>query len=238
MKKLIILIVSSILSLTVFSQNRYIQKQDGEIVKEKTFYQEKDELVQKFKKKMRPGVYFDIFYEFDKPIKKNDSIIVKVLKVTFSTFPPEINRKNVFNEKAIKGRPLPETSFQTIEGKVLTMKDLIGKPLIINFWHTGCRPCIKEIPVLNEIKKKYGNKVNFISVTFETKEKVEQFIGRYEFNFTHIINAADFMNSIQFKEFPKTFYLDKEGIVQKIEGAITIDLKKDMVEYIDSMLKH
>ena len=236
MKKILILFICLIFSLSAFSQSRYIQKKDGEIVEEKTFYKEKNELVVKFKKKLPPEKYFDIIYEFEEPIKTNDSIIIKVSKVTFSSYPPKMNIKNVFNEEAIKGKPLPTTSFQTIDGEVITLNDLIGKPTIINFWHTACGPCIKEMPILNEIKKEYGNKVNFIAITFETKEKTEKFLDKRDFDFMHFINAADFMNSIQIKEFPKTFYLDKDGIVKKIEGAVSAEQKNDVINYIETLL--
>ena len=236
MKNLFTFFIYLIFSLNAFSQSRYIQKKDGEIVEEKTFYKEKNELVAKFKKKLSPEKYFDIIYEFEEPIKTNDSIIIKVSKVTFSSYPPKMNIKNVFNEKSIKGKPLPATSFQKIDGEVITLGDLIGKPTIINFWHTACGPCIKEMPIWNEIKKEYGNKVNFIAVTFESKEKIEKFLDKREFDFTHIINAADFMNSIQIKEFPKTFYLDKDGIVEKIEGAVSAEQKNDIIDYIETLL--
>ncbi|MUU79915.1 TlpA family protein disulfide reductase [Winogradskyella endarachnes] len=236
MKRIFNLFICIIFSLNTFSQSRYIQKKEGVIVEEKTFYKEKNELVAKFKKKLPPEKYFDIIYEFEEPIKTNDSIIIKVSKVTFSSYPPKMNINNVFNEEAIKGKSLPATSFQTVNGEVITLDDLIGKPTIINFWHTACGPCIKEMPILNEIKKEYGDEVNFIAVTFETKEKVEKFLNKREFDFTHIINAADFMNSIQIKEFPKTFYLDKDGIVKKIEGAVSAEQKSDIVDYIEKLL--
>ncbi|PJX24608.1 hypothetical protein CAP47_03755 [Psychroflexus sp. S27] len=236
MKNQFILFICIFFSLNALSQSRFIQKKDGEILEEKEFYNEKNELVAKFKKKLAPEKYFDIIYEFEKPIKSNDSIIIKVSNVTFSSYPPQININNVFKEEAIKGKPFSIKSLQTIDGKVITLDDLIGKPTIVNFWHPACRPCIKEMPILNQIKKEYGNKVNFIAVTFETKEKVERFLTKREFDFTHTINAADFMNSIQFKVFPKTFYLNKDGVVQKIEGAVSIDQKKDIVKYINSLL--
>ncbi|AXO79971.1 TlpA family protein disulfide reductase [Olleya aquimaris] len=236
MKNQFILFICIIFSINAISQSKYIQKKDGTIVEEKTFFKEKNEIVAKFKKKLAPEKYFDIIYEFEKPIKRNDSTIIKVSKVTFSSYPPKMNIKNVFNEKAIKDKPLSVKSLQTVDGQVITLDDLIGKPTIVNFWHTACGPCIKEMPILNEIKKQYGNKVNFIAVTFETKEKIEKFLDKREFNFTHIINAADFMNSIQIKEFPKTFYLNKDGIVKKIEGAVSAEQKKDFIDYIEKLL--
>ena len=236
MKHQFVLFFSLILSLNAFAQVRYIEKEDGEIVEEKSFYKEKKELVAKMKKSLPPEKYFDIIYEFEEPIKSEDSIIIKVSDAVYSFYPPQMNRKNVFNETAIIGKPLSIKSLETIDGNIITLSDLRGKPTVVNFWHTACGPCIKEMPVLNQIKKEYEDKVNFIAITFEKKERVDKFLNRRKFDFIHIINAADFMNSIQFKIFPKTFYLDKKGVVQKIEGATSPEEKRDTMEYIDSLL--
>lgn len=236
MKYQFTLFFSLIFTLNAFSQTRYIEKKDGEIVEEKSFYKHKKELIAKTKKSLPPEKYFDIIYEFEEPIKSGDSIIIKVSDVVYSFYPPQINRKNVFNEHALIGKPLSIKSLETIDGNVITLSDLEGKPTVVNFWHTACGPCIKEMPILNEIKNEYGDEVNFIAVTFETKEKVDKFLSKREFDFVQVINAADFMNSIQFKIFPKTFYLNKEGVVQKIEGATSPQDKKDTMEYIDSLL--
>lgn len=234
--KYYLVFICLILSTSSFAQKKYIQKQDGQIVDESTFYKEKNELVQKFKEKTSPDKYFDIIYEFEEPIISQDSIIYKVRSFALSSLPPQINRKNIFNEKNLIGKPLSIKSLETINGEILTIKDLTGKPSIVNFWHTGCGPCIREMPILNELSKEYEGKVNFIAITFETKEKVDKFLTKRDFDFLQTINAADFMNSIQFREFPKTFYLDKNGIVTKIEGAISDDQKEEFRNYLNSLL--
>ena len=42
----------------------------------------------------------------------------------------------------------PDVTFTTIEGKNITMADLRGKVVLINFWATDCPGCVKEMPAL------------------------------------------------------------------------------------------
>jgi len=58
-----------------------------------------------------------------------------------------------------------------------------------NFWFIACKPCIAEIPELNEIHDKYKNNkdVVFASITFDKKDKVEKFLKN-----TPIKYAVDF----------------------------------------------
>jgi len=49
----------------------------------------------------------------------------------------------------------PDVTFTTITGKKIALKDLRGKPVIITFWATDCRGCIKEIPHLIDLYTQY-----------------------------------------------------------------------------------
>lgn len=48
----------------------------------------------------------------------------------------------------------PEVQFSTIEGEKLTLADLRGRPVLVNFWATTCPGCIKEMPHLAELYEK------------------------------------------------------------------------------------
>ena len=49
------------------------------------------------------------------------------------------------------GKPFPDFKVKDTTGRVWTKADIIGKPFVLNYWHTGCRPCIKEMPELTHI---------------------------------------------------------------------------------------
>ena len=55
-----------------------------------------------------------------------------------------------------------------------------NKILLLNFWATWCAPCIKEIPELIELKKKFKKSVEvyFISVDFNVKKTVPKFLKK------------------------------------------------------------
>ena len=54
--------------------------------------------------------------------------------------------------------PISEVTFTTITGKKIPLKDLKGKPVIVTFWATDCPECLKEIPILIDLYKKYHTK--------------------------------------------------------------------------------
>ena len=50
-----------------------------------------------------------------------------------------------------RGEAMPELTFSDTEGKTLRTADLKGKPVLVNLWATWCAPCVKEMPLLDEL---------------------------------------------------------------------------------------
>lgn len=118
-----------------------------------------------------------------------------------------------------------------LDNRKISINSLKGKPTLINFWFTTCKPCIEEMPVLNAIKTQLIDSVNFLAITFETTEKTKAFLNKHKFNFTQIANAKEFTDSMKMQAFPVNIFLDKNGIVRKIEKGIPyiIDDKKQLI---------
>ena len=65
---------------------------------------------------------------------------------------------------AVTGRPLPKVNVQTLAGDDFATADLVGKPLVVNFWYSTCAPCKKELPAFAAVQAKLGDEVRFVGV--------------------------------------------------------------------------
>jgi len=52
-------------------------------------------------------------------------------------------------------KPMPDFEYYNLENKKEFLSDLKGKNVVINWWSTGCGPCIAEIPIVNNMVEKY-----------------------------------------------------------------------------------
>ncbi|WP_300669900.1 TlpA disulfide reductase family protein [Soonwooa sp.] len=109
-----------------------------------------------------------------------------------------------------------------LDGKNINFKSL-DKPILLNIWFTTCEPCLEEIPILNNLKTKYGDKYKFLALTFDSKEKIEKFLLTHQFNFDKLACNYKDLENYGIRKYPLTFILDKKAVVQRIFGSINKD---------------
>lgn len=110
----------------------------------------------------------------------------------------------------------PSITFTTIEGKKISMADLKGKVVLVNFWATDCPGCIKEMPNLINTYKDYktkGFEVISVAMPYDppaqvlnyTRQKALPFPVMHD-GFSEITKAFGGVNLT-----PTAFIFDKQG---------------------------
>lgn len=217
MKKLIltttILILLNSCQKETQKQTFYKTSDTGKILTLKEYDNFKNELLIKFTKIKQDSESVALNETLTDSVISNDSII-KTYKFDIKI---ETEKEKIYN---YLNKELPSQILFTIDNKEVWLKDFAGKPTLLNFWFITCKPCIDEMPVLNKIMKKYSDKVNFISITFENKENVKLFLNTHQFDYLTIVGAESFIEQLGIQAFPKNIFIDKNGIVRKIKDGI------------------
>jgi thiol-disulfide isomerase/thioredoxin len=111
----------------------------------------------------------------------------------------------------------PLFSIQTIDGKTLSLSDLKGKGVIVNFWATRCPPCRAEIPDMIELQNEYASQFTFIGIALNDQEdKVRAFISEKGMNYPVAMDnglSTLYGKLIQggLQSIPTSFVIDKHG---------------------------
>ncbi len=126
---------------------------------------------------------------------------------------------------AAVGQPAPDFTLADLDGNQVSLSDLRGKTVFINFWATWCGPCRVEMPEIEAIHQQYKDKdVVVLGVDIlETEGEVRQFVEEGGYSWTFVIDTTgEVTASYQVLAIPTSFFIDKEGIIQAVSiGAMS-----------------
>lgn len=103
-----------------------------------------------------------------------------------------------------------------LDNKVHTLADYKGKPLIVNFWASWCRPCRAELPAFNRAWAKVKDQgIQMIAINIgEDPNTVFNFIREYPIDFKVLLDQqSDELNNWQMQGLPTTYILNAKGQV-------------------------
>ena len=96
-----------------------------------------------------------------------------------------------------KGEALPTFSLEDRTGVVRTPADFAGKYVVYDFWATWCPDCRADLPAMKELYEKYGNKVAFVGISFDTEpEKLDAYVAE---NGIGWVQVSDFVSKKESK---------------------------------------
>lgn len=188
----------------------YQHKTTGKIMTEK-MYQEM--LVLNQEKLEEPNLedYYLKEISFE-TVVRNDSVI-KFFDLQFVRDLNKVFARESQKPNAIVGKTFDYQNLIDVNDNQFDVKSLMGKPTLINAWFIECRPCVEEMPALNELMERYKDKVNFVSLTFDDAKKVKKFLKKKPFNFKHLVDGRSVLKDLNVVGYPDNIFLDKNNMI-------------------------
>ena len=149
--------------------------------------------------------------------------IAIILLLALYFFTPIGFHAKVYLNRLISHNPVPveERAQQFLEdydfelvnskGNAVNLSEYKGEVLFINFWATWCPPCVAEMPDLQMLYDAYGEKVTFLFIARDKKEKVSNFIIKKNYNLPVYFESGFTPKTLYSAALPSTFIIDKKG---------------------------
>ena len=112
--------------------------------------------------------------------------------------------------------PLPD-----VQGHLVRLSDLRGRPVLLNLWATWCSPCREEMPSMNALYQDYharGLVIIAIALDEEGKPIVVPFIQAYGLTFPVLLDPQNMLGTrLQVPGIPTSYLLDKRGRIVDVK---------------------
>lgn len=123
----------------------------------------------------------------------------------------------------MEGMDFPGFSAETLSGKSLSNEHLTGKYTVFKTWFIACKPCIREIPELNELVDAYRNRddIQFVSLAIDDAEALREFMTRARFDYEVVASQQGFIkNDLHLATYPTHLVVGPRGKVLKVVGKV------------------
>ena len=146
-----------------------------------------------------------------------------------------INSK--FGEISLDQQPAREFVAEDLNGETVSLDDLKGKVVMLDFWSSWCPPCRREAPALAQVYREYeGKNVEFIGVAiWDDRRDVEQYIEEFDLPYPNLLDdKGRIAINYGVSGIPEKYFIDTAGNLDtKFVGPTRLD---DLRSVLDKLL--
>lgn len=125
---------------------------------------------------------------------------------------------------ALVGEVAPDFTLMNMDGEPVTLSELKGQVVVINFWATWCPPCREEKPTMEKLYQRFkdeGLMVLAVNVEENGHQVVSQYLMNYHYSFPIVLDPkAAVQSQYGVFRYPESFVVDRDGVVvERIIGG-------------------
>lgn len=135
---------------------------------------------------------------------------------------------------------IPDFSLKKLNGEKFNIGDHLGsKIIVIDFWATWCKPCLKLLKKLNMLRGQFQDKILFIAISTDDSSafsRIENLIKSRKYKFTLLLDPDSSVSSLfnPSSRIPFTMIIDKHGKIRYTHTGyipgFERDLKKKLIQ--------
>lgn len=146
-------------------------------------------------------------------------------------------------QEGILGKKVPDFALEAVSGRTVSMKELRGKIVVVDFWAVWCGPCQNSMPFFQRIQDEYGKYgLEVIGVHVDDRmppaATVKEYLEERGIHYENLVSTVAVDDEFMIYAMPTTYIVDRDGVVAKrhvgYNPATTPDLlEKDVRELLE-----
>ncbi len=145
------------------------------------------------------------------------------------------------NRALLIGRPAPPIRTTTLDGTPFDLGAQRGKVVVMDFWATWCGPCVKALPHVQKLYKRYHERgVVFVGINGDgpgTAKRVRRFLNNKGITFPQVLDADGAISRrYHVRAIPCTVLIDRDGNVADVHTGFVPGQQERIATQIDRLL--
>ncbi len=136
------------------------------------------------------------------------------------------------------GARAPEFALRDLQGKTVRLTDQKGQVVLIDFWATWCRPCKKELPLIQRAYDRYKEK-GLVVLTINTdlqREVVPYYMSENGYTFPVLFADGKIQLAYNVRGIPALFIIDENGSVRFYRRGFNPGLQEEISRMMSRLL--
>jgi peroxiredoxin len=165
----------------------------------------------------------------------------KFLEVGPNQFGSDDARKMIENPRRAREPFAPDFSITTSDGEYISLEDLHGKVVLLDFWGTWCPPCVASVPALRDLSKKYSKESSFVMIGISSdgdEDKWRAFTAKERMVWPQYLDRdRRVQRAFGVRGFPTYIVIDPEGVIRYRSLGMSFEKEADLSDAINKQVK-
>jgi thiol-disulfide isomerase/thioredoxin len=151
----------------------------------------------------------------------------------------ELLSKNVQPDLLNEGTVAPNWELNSLNNEKISLKNLEGQLVLIDFFYKACNPCLRAIPVLEALSQKYKNKglrVIGIDPYDKKDDEILSLLSKIGVTYTVCLGGKNVEKDYHVKSYPTIFLIDKKGKIIFVQEGCESDIEAKLERTIKKNL--
>ncbi|HEV2718554.1 MAG TPA: TlpA disulfide reductase family protein [Thermoanaerobaculia bacterium] len=148
-------------------------------------------------------------------------------------------RERVLAARLSPPRSVLPFALATLDGAKVSLDELRGKIVVVNFWGLWCSWCLREMPELAEVWRRYRSNPRVAFLTIDTNDdpaKVRQWMREHGYEFPVLLDEAKYATRAGIHTYPTTWFFDAGGRLRFEKIGFSYKLAEEFDWRIDEEL--
>lgn len=132
-----------------------------------------------------------------------------------------------------KDQLAPSFALKDVNGQTINLSDFKGKVSYLSFWSNSSIPSLREMRVMQSLVKKYGKKINFVSINIDDDASIFKKIqekNQYQWPFLHIGDQHELKEKYKVRTIPSYFLIDENGNFMQTFAPNPVEIDRTLYE--------